>query len=64
MLDPVAINRALGDPTFTVTLSWGEFSLVGKYWSLFLPIVFAAGAFVVVFGIDRFWTGASRHMSR
>lgn len=53
MLDPMAIDRALKDPTFTASLSWGEFSLAGKYWGLFLPIGFAVGAFVFVLGIGR-----------
>lgn len=53
MLDPMAIDRALNDPTFTASLSWGEFSLVGKYWALFLPIAFAVGAFVFVLVIGR-----------
>lgn len=53
MLDPMAIERALIDPTFTASLSWGEFSLAGKYWVLFLPIAFAVGAFVLVLAIGR-----------
>ena len=53
MLDPVAIERALRDPTFTASLSRGGFSLVGKYWGPFLPIAFAIGAFVLVLGIGR-----------
>jgi hypothetical protein len=53
MLDPMAIERALNDPTFTASLSWGEFSLTGRYWSLFLPICFALGAFVSVLVIGR-----------
>lgn len=53
MLDHLAIDRALRDPTFTASLSWGEFSLVGKYWGIFLPIAFAIGAFVLVLGIGR-----------
>lgn len=53
MLDPIAIDRALKDPTFTASLSWGKFSLTGKYWGLFLPIGFAVGAFVSVLVIGR-----------
>lgn len=48
MLDPMAIDRAIRDPTFTASLSWGEFSLVGKHWTLLLPIAFAVGEFVLV----------------
>ena len=48
MLDPMAIDRALRDPSFTASLSWGDLSLVGKYWALFLPIAFAVGVFVLV----------------
>lgn len=53
MLDPLAIGRVLRDPTFTASLSWGEFSLVGKYWGIFLPLAFAIGTFVLVLGIGR-----------
>lgn len=53
MLDPIAIHRALGDPTFTASLSWETFSLVGKHWALFLPIGFAISAFVLVLVIGR-----------
>ena len=53
MLDPMAIERAFKDPTFTASLSWGEFSLTGKYWALFLPIAIAVGAFVFVLVIGR-----------
>ncbi len=53
MLDPIAIDRALRDPTFTASLSWGEFSLVGKHWAFLLPVTFAVGAFVLVLVIGR-----------
>lgn len=48
MTDPMAIEHALKDPTFNVSLSWGEFSLVGKLWAFYLPIGFAMAAFVLV----------------
>jgi len=53
MKDPMAIEHALNDPTFNVSLSWGEFSLVGKLWALYLPIGFAMAAFVFVMVIGR-----------
>lgn len=53
MLDPMAIDHALKDPTFTGSLSWGEFSLAGKYWALLLPLGFGLAAFVLVFVIAR-----------
>ncbi len=48
MLDPVAIDRALRDPTFTASLTWWQFSLVGKYWALTLPIGLGVATFVLV----------------
>lgn len=56
MLDPMAIDRALRDPTFTTSLSWGGFSLVGKHWALSVPIAFAVGAFVLVLVVGNLLT--------
>lgn len=33
MSDPFVIERAIMDPTFTATLSWGSITLQGLYWS-------------------------------
>lgn len=54
MLDPIAIDRALRDPTFTASLAWGQFSLVGKYWAFTLPIGLAVTTFVLVLSVSHF----------
>lgn len=45
MMDPHAINRALADPSFTVTYSWGSFILEGNHWGFSFPLLLALLSF-------------------
>lgn len=46
MTNALDISRAMKDPTFTASLSWGSVSLNGLLWSTLLPVLLAALAFV------------------
>lgn len=35
--DALQVSRALADPTFTSSYSWGSFTLVGTHWSVLIP---------------------------
>jgi hypothetical protein len=48
MSDSSAVSRALSDPTFTTTYSWGNLTLTGIYWALLLPILFAIVATAIL----------------
>lgn len=53
MSDPFVIERAIMDPTFTATLSWGSITLQGLYWSFAFPLGLAVGAFVLGLAIGH-----------
>lgn len=56
MRDVHQIKRAISDPTFTTTYSWGDITLHGWYWAFILPFGAAVFSFVsvlVVAGIRR-----------
>src|SRR5687767_4758568 len=48
MLDPNDISRAMADPTFTSSYTWGSFTLVGTHWSFLIPCGVALIAFSAV----------------
>ena len=48
MADPYAISKAVNDPTFTATLSWGTLKLTGLYWALAFPLLLAFGVFIAI----------------
>ena len=47
-LDSYAVSRALADPTYTASLSWGSFTLTGIHWTFTLPLIFAGAVFIAV----------------
>lgn len=42
--------RAVQDPTFTATVSWGTVTLTGTAWVFMLPILLAIAAVLAVYG--------------
>ncbi|MEW8330101.1 MAG: hypothetical protein AB2692_04130 [Candidatus Thiodiazotropha sp.] len=53
MTDAMAISRAIKDPTFTGTFSWGSFTLPGKNWPLIIPFGGAVTGFISVIVFSR-----------
>lgn len=49
MRDPRAVSRAMDDPSFTATYSWGggAFQLTGLYWAVAIPALFLVVGFVL-----------------
>jgi hypothetical protein len=42
------VSRALSDPTFATTYSWGSITLHGSYWGVLIPFGGAALSFATV----------------
>ena len=53
MLNSSAVSNALTDPSFTATLTWGNFTLKGIYWTFLLPVLLAAIAFISILLIAK-----------
>lgn len=48
MTDASQVARALRDPTFDATMSWGGVTLTGVHWPGTFPIILGLVAFVLV----------------
>lgn len=46
MMDSLTVSRALGDPSFTATYSWGSLTLEGHHWAFSFPLLLALFTFV------------------
>ena len=57
MTNPNEMLRAVQDPTFTTTVSWGAFTLTGNAWVFMLPILFAAAAVFAVYVLGVVFKG-------
>ena len=48
MTDASQITRALRDPSFTASVTWGDFTLHGTAWPFLFPVILAVSVFMVV----------------
>lgn len=50
MTNPEAALRAIQDPTFTASMSWGTLTLTGTAWPIVLPVLCAIVGVALVYG--------------
>jgi hypothetical protein len=53
MLNANAVASALGDPSFTATVSWGGITLRGAHWTFAFPLLLGFLAFVCTLFVAR-----------